>query len=45
VRPIMTRPAGRAARFPFEPAVYEPVPDELPGFWPEEPGKLMVPAI
>jgi hypothetical protein len=27
-------------RFPYEPA-----PDELPGLWPEEPGKLMVPAI
>ncbi len=34
-----------AARFPFEPAAYEPVPDELPGFWPDEPGELMVPAI
>jgi len=34
-----------AARFPFEAAAYEPVPDELPGFWPDEPGELMVPAI
>jgi len=40
-----------AARFPFEPAGYEAVPDELPGLWPdepkdpEEPGELMVPAI
>jgi len=35
-------------RFPFEPARYEAVPDELPGLWPEdpkEPGELMVPAI
>ncbi len=34
-----------AARFPFEPACYEPVPDELTGSWPGEPGALMVPAI
>jgi L-lysine 2,3-aminomutase len=37
-----------ADRFPFEPARYEEVPDELPGLWPEdpkEPGELMVPAI
>jgi L-lysine 2,3-aminomutase len=37
-----------ADRFPFEPARYEPVPDELPGLWPSEPGEpgeLMVPAI
>jgi L-lysine 2,3-aminomutase len=38
-------------RFPFEPARYEAVPDELPGLWPDEPkdpkepGELMVPAI
>jgi L-lysine 2,3-aminomutase len=38
-------------RFPFEPARYEAVPDELPGLWhdepkdPKEPGELMVPAI
>jgi len=32
-------------RFPFEPAPYEVVPDELPGLWPDEPGELMVPAI
>jgi KamA family protein len=29
-----------APRFPYEPA-----PDVLPGFWPDEPGELMVPAI
>ena len=37
-----------ADRFPFEPARYETVPDELPGLWPsepDEPGELMVPAI
>src|SRR6266702_4551951 len=37
-----------ADRFPFEPARYEAVPDELPGLWPsepDEPGELMVPAI
>ena len=37
-----------AARFPFEPAGYEMVPDELPGLFPrepDEPGELMVPAI
>jgi len=37
-----------ADRFPFEPARYDPVPDELPGLWPSEPGEpgeLMVPAI
>jgi L-lysine 2,3-aminomutase len=34
-----------AERFPYEPAAYEPVPDELPGLWPDEPGELMVPAI
>jgi hypothetical protein len=35
-------------RFPYEPASYEVVPDELPGLWPDEPkepGELMVPAI
>jgi L-lysine 2,3-aminomutase len=38
-------------RFPFEPARYQAVPDELPGLWPDdpsdpkEPGELMVPAI
>jgi L-lysine 2,3-aminomutase len=34
-----------AGRFPYEPAAYESVPDELPGLWPEEPGELIVPAI
>jgi len=34
-----------ADRFPYEPASYAPVPDELPGLWPDEPGELMVPAI
>ena len=37
-----------ADRFPFEPARYEVVPDELPGLLPrepDEPGELMVPAI
>ena len=37
-----------ADRFPFEPAGYEAVPDELPGLFPmepDEPGELMVPAI
>ncbi len=37
-----------ASRFPYEPARYEAVPDELPGLWPkepDEPGELMVPAI
>ena len=37
-----------ADRFPFEPARYETVPDELPGLWPsepDEPDELMVPAI
>jgi hypothetical protein len=37
-----------ADRFPFEPARYEAVPDELPGLFPrepDEPGELMVPAI
>jgi hypothetical protein len=37
-----------AVRFPFEPAGYEAVPDELPGLFPrepDEPGELMVPAI
>ena len=37
-----------APRFPWEPAPYEVVPDELPGLWPiepDEPGELMVPAI
>ena len=29
-----------APRFP-----YDPVPDELPGFWPDQPGELMVPTI
>jgi hypothetical protein len=29
-----------APRFPYEPA-----PDVLPGFWPDDPGELMVPAI
>jgi hypothetical protein len=33
-----------ASRFPYEPARYEAVPDELPGLW-DEPGELMVPAI
>ncbi len=32
-------------RFLFEPARYEVVPDELPGLFPGEPGKLMAPAI
>jgi len=32
-------------RFPFEPARYEVVPDELPGLFPDEPGELMAPAI
>jgi hypothetical protein len=32
-------------RFPFEPARYEVVPDELPGLFPAEPGELMAPAI
>jgi len=35
-------------RFPFEPARYEAVPDELPGLRPmdpDEPGELIVPAI
>jgi len=37
-----------ASRFPYQPARYEAVPDELPGLWPkepDEPGELMVPAI
>ena len=37
-----------ASRFPYEPARYEVVADELPGLWPkepDEPGELMVPAI
>ena len=37
-----------ADRFPFEPARYEVVPDELPGLLPtgpDEPDELMVPAI
>ncbi len=37
-----------ASRFPYEPAGYEAVPDELPGLFPrepDEPGELMVPAI
>ena len=34
-----------ASRFPYEPARYETVPDELPGLWPDEPGELMAPAI
>jgi len=50
-----TRSAGRGFRaytakhrFPFEPACYEAMPDELPGLFPtepDEPGELMVPAI
>jgi hypothetical protein len=32
-------------RFPFEPARYEVVPDELPGLFPDELGELMAPAI
>jgi len=34
-----------ADRFPYEPAPYDTVPDELPGLWPDEPDELMVPAI
>ncbi len=34
-----------ADRFPYEPSGYETVPDVLPGLWPDEPGKLMIPAI